>query len=378
MKGNWVISDFEECLEKVIYSNKIQRQEFLKFGKYPIISQEKDLISGYWNNQNDLFKIKKPVIIFGDHTKVFKYIDFDFVLGADGVKILQPNDSIEPKYLFYYLQNIELENLGYARHYRILKELKVKYPESITEQKRIVAILDEAFAAIDKAKANAEKNLQNSKELFESYLHSVFANPGEDWEEKTLGEIGKPSMCKRIMKHQTSSAGDIPFYKIGTFGKTPDAYISREIYNEYRTKYSFPKNGDILISASGTIGRTVRYDGEPAFFQDSNIVWIDNDERQVLNDYLYVFYKYCNWQPSKGATISRLYNNNLVSIKIIFPSSYEEQKSIFNKINVVSSETKKLQAIYEQKIKEMGELKKSILQKAFNGELNTTKDIELL
>ena len=122
--------------------------------------------------------------------------------------------------------------------------------------------------------------------------------------------------------------GDIPFYKIGTFGKTPNAYISKDLYEEYKTKYSFPKKGDILISASGTIGRRVIYDGKPAFFQDSNIVWIDNDEKQVLNEYLYSFYGFCDWQPSKGATISRLYNANLKRIKITFPKSLQEQKIV--------------------------------------------------
>ena len=106
------------------------------------------------------------------------------------------------------------------------------------------------------------------------------------WVETTLGAIGNVAMCKRIFKEETTATGDIPFYKIGTFGRKPDAYISSHTYSEYRAKYPFPKRGDVLISASGTIGRRVRYDGEPAYFQDSNIVWIDNDEKKVLNDYL--------------------------------------------------------------------------------------------
>lgn len=250
-----------------------------------------------------------------------------------------------------------------------INKVEISFPKSLPEQQRIVTILDEIFTAIAKAKTNAEQNIKNVKELFESYLQGVFKNA--DWETKTLGEIGSPKMCKRILKHQTTSTGEIPFYKIGTFGKTPDAFISKEIYDDFRTKYSFPKKGDILISASGTIGRRVRYDGEPAFFQDSNIVWIDNDEKQVLNDYLYVFYEFCDWQPSKGATISRLYNSNLTSIKIAFPKSLEEQKTILKKINAISAETKKLEAIYRQKINDLEELKKSVLQKAFSGELST-------
>jgi type I restriction enzyme S subunit len=149
----------------------------------------------------------------------------------------------------------------------------------------------------------------------------------DGWEEETLGEIGKVSMCKRILKKQTNSESGIPFYKIGTFGKKANAFISEEIYSEFRTKYSFPKKGDILLSASGTIGRRVIYDGKAAYFQDSNIIWIDNDETKILNEYLYIFYGFCNWNPSKGATISRLYNADLRRIKIAFPG-LEEQKQI--------------------------------------------------
>ncbi|WP_051315900.1 restriction endonuclease subunit S [Algoriphagus vanfongensis] len=286
-----------------------------------------------------------------------------------------PRKNLLRSYLYYFLSTKVEESLRIAAgaaqpnlSTEQINNFEIPFPP-LPEQQRIVSILDECFAAIDQAKANAEQNLKNAKELFESYLQGVFEKKDEGWEEKTLGEIGKPSMCKRILKHQTSPKGDIPFYKIGTFGKTPDAFISIEIYNEYRTKYSFPKKGDILISASGTIGRRVRYDGEPAFFQDSNIVWIDNDEKQVLNDYLYTFYEFCDWQPSKGATISRLYNSNLTSIKIVFPKTFEEQKIIIEKLDALRAETQKLEAIYQQKLADLEELKKSILQKAFSGEL---------
>ncbi|RIW12518.1 restriction endonuclease subunit S [Algoriphagus lacus] len=257
----------------------------------------------------------------------------------------------------------------------ILKQIEIPLPP-LPEQQRIVSILDEAFAAIAKAKANAEQNLKNAKELFESYLQGVFKEKGDGWVEKTLGEIGSPKMCKRIFKEQTTATGDIPFYKIGTFGKEPDAFISKEIFDEFRSKYSFPKKGDVLISASGTIGRRVRYDGEPAYFQDSNIVWIDNDEKQVLNDYLFVIYEFCNWSPSKGATISRLYNSDLTSVKITFPKSKEEQKAILYQLDTLRAETQKLEALYQKKIADLEELKKSILQKAFSGELGG-RDVEV-
>jgi type I restriction enzyme S subunit len=144
----------------------------------------------------------------------------------------------------------------------------------------------------------------------------------------TLSEIGQIAMCKRIHKAETTSVGDVPFYKIGTFGKQPNAYISQAKFNDYRTRYSFPKKGDVLISAAGTIGRAVIYDGEPAYYQDSNIVWIDNDESCVFNKYLYYYYSLGKWKISEGGTIKRLYNDDIKKTPIPVPPFVEQQRII--------------------------------------------------
>jgi type I restriction enzyme S subunit len=298
---------------------------------------------------------------------------------------IMPNDTkyILPEYLFINLHGRydELRKMtGDSGNDRrglnmpIIRSIQIPVAP-LTEQKQIVALLDQAFAAIDQAKANIEKNIENSKELFQSKLNNIFSQKGDGWVEKTLGELGKPSMCKRILKEQTKTEGDIPFYKIGTFGKTPNAFISKEIYEDYKSKYSFPKIGDVLISASGTIGRRVIYDGEPAFFQDSNIVWIDNNEELVLNEYLYQFYGVCDWNPSKGATISRLYNADLKRIKISFPDKTKQKKLVEIMVSL-SSKTQAVVSNYDQKLNDLAELKKSILQKAFAGEL-TGKAVEV-
>ena len=96
----WVEKIFEDCIEDVKYTTKIQRKDFLEEGKFSIVSQEAEFTNGYWNNKADLFKVIRPVVIFGDHTKILKYIDFDFVLGADGVKILLPKQFLDPKFFF--------------------------------------------------------------------------------------------------------------------------------------------------------------------------------------------------------------------------------------------------------------------------------------
>lgn len=144
-------------------------------------------------------------------------------------------------------------------------------------------------------------------------------------------------MCKRILKEQTSPEGDIPFYKISTFGYKADCYISREIYEDYKTRFSFPKKGDILISAAGTLGKTVIYNGEDAFFQDSNIVWIDNDETKVLNDFLYYFYQTNPWVKSFGSTIPRLYNDDIRNIQITYPKDLNAQRRVVSILKAVDT-----------------------------------------
>lgn len=168
----------------------------------------------------------------------------------------------------------------------------------------------------------------------------------EDWEVKRLGEIGEVLMCKRIMKYQTDSCGDIPFFKIGTFGGKPDAYISKEVFDEYKTKYSYPKVGDVMISAAGTIGRSVIFDGTPSYYQDSNIVWIDNDNKQVLNKYLYYYYSTINWITDTG-TIPRLYNGALKAIQIPMPP-IEQQKRIVSILEFWDTAIAKQTALIEQ------------------------------
>ena len=215
----------------------------------------------------------------------------------------------------------------------------------IEVQEEIVRILD----SFSDYAAELQAELQARKQQYEYYRNLLLTfNPsaygcGTDDEQKDgvttweghnykiqwkkLGEIGNICMCKRILKHQTNTKSGIPFYKIGTFGKVADSYISEDLFMEYKKKYSFPQKGEILISASGTIGRAVIYDGEDAYFQDSNIVWINNDESMVLNKYLYYFYQIVDWNV-EGGTIKRLYNTNLSNTPIPIPPLELQEKIV--------------------------------------------------
>ena len=136
------------------------------------------MINGYWNDSGDLFLIKKPLVVFGDHTKTIKFIDFDFVKGADGVKILQPIDSLNPKFFYYALNNIGLRDLGYARHFKLLKEKFIPIP-SIEEQKQIVKILDRTFNSLKETKEAAEKN-DFSEKFLKNYSDRLWDDIGNE------------------------------------------------------------------------------------------------------------------------------------------------------------------------------------------------------
>ena len=178
-----------------------------------------------------------------------------------------------------------------------------------------------------------------------------FAGYTEPWEKKKLGELGSVEMCRRIFKEETSDEFEIPFFKIGTFGGKADTFIAREKFEEYKTKYSYPQKGDLLLSASGSIGRVVEYNGEEAYFQDSNIVWL-NHQGKINNRFLKVFYEIVTWSGIEGTTIKRLYNKNILETDISLPSLPEQTAigSFFQDIDqLISLQLRKLEVLKEQK-----------------------------
>lgn len=254
----------------------------------------------------------------------------------------------------------------------VMSKIQIPVP-SIEEQQKIASCLsslDELIAAhndkLDALKDHKKGLLQNlfpqEGETVPKVRFPEFENDGE-WVEKKLGQIGEPLMCKRIFKDQTTPNPEngIPFYKIGTFGRDADAYIPEALYNEFKDKYNFPNIGDILISASGTIGRLVIYDGSPAYYQDSNIVWLGNDESQVTNEFLYYCYSIVNWQTSDGGVIKRLYNSDLKAISINFPKNEKEQEKIASCLSAADE----LITAQQEKIEQLQQHKKGLMQGLF-------------
>ncbi|MBE2189583.1 MAG: restriction endonuclease subunit S [Candidatus Kapabacteria bacterium] len=266
-------------------------------------------------------------------------------------------------FLYYSLSNeyqneIQKQVTGATRQRISRKNLGLVFVPlpPLPEQQRIVSILDEAFAAIAKAKANAEQNLKNAKELFESYLQGAFKKKGVGWEEKKFDEV---CVLQRGFDLPTNSRfeGDYPL--VSSNGIT-------DRINEWKIKAP-----GVVTGRSGTIGNV--HFIEEDFWPLNTALYIKefhgNNERCIY----YFLLQFDLGKYSSGAGVPTLNRNNVHSVKIWFPKSIEEQKTIVRHLDELRAETQKLEAVYQKKIDDLEELKKSILQKAFAGELKTEK-----
>ena len=241
MRKGWEYKSFETCINKLPKPKQVKTSEYSSGTKYPIISQEDKLISGYYDDESYVFHIDSPVVIFGDHTRVLKYVDFDFVVGADGVKIISPKRELNAKFLLYYLQWYKIPNLGYSRHYKLLKEIRIPLPPKST-QLAIVSELDKINELIRLKK----EQLKDFDNLAQSLFYEMFGDPVENekgWEVKKLDNVCNITSSKRIFADEYTNTG-IPFYRskevIERSKGLPisvELFISEERYNEIKEKF---------------------------------------------------------------------------------------------------------------------------------------------
>ena len=289
------------------------------------------------------------------------------------IAAILPNSKYESKYLYFYIDSLydKLRLLSAGDGGRgglnkqILQNLEIAMPP-LNEQHHIAS----ALTSIDNLISSLGKLIEKKKNIKQGAMQQLLTGKtrlkgfNEPWMEKKLGDIGSLAMCKRIFQEETSEKGDVPFYKIGTFGQQADAYITKGKYEQFKQMYRFPQKGDVLISAAGTIGRTVIYNGEPAYFQDSNIVWLAHNGKYITNNFLFYIYQRTDWN-TEDTTIARLYNNNFNNTCIHFPSSITEQQAIANILSKMDNEITAL----ETKKAKYEAIKQGMMQQLLTGKI---------
>ena len=203
--------------------------------------------------------------------------------------------------------------------------------------------------------------------------HLRFPEFSGEWKKCKLGDLCNVLMCKRILVSQTNTEDGVPFYKIGTIGSTPDAYISKELFDDYKVKYNYPRKGEVMITCAGTVGKCVVYDGEDAYFQDSNIVWIDNPTQYISNGFLFHLLSKVDWRKLNSTTIIRIYNDDLRNLKMSYPRK-EEQQKISHLLSLLDERI----ATQNKIIEDLKKLKSAISKQVFAQEPNGWSRLDTL
>lgn len=247
-----------------------------------------------------------------------------------GLEKSNHNGLISPAYHTFHGDEVDSRfYYPYFRSYEFIKHKLVPHVYGIRDGRSIdidsMKTIEIPWTSYEEQKKIGDY-IESLDTLITLHQRKLFLNFAKrnDWEQRKFGDIGSIAMCKRIFKEQTSDEGEVPFYKIGTFGVEPDAFISKELFDEYKTKYPYPNKGDILISASGSIGRTVEFTGKDEYFQDSNIVWLKHGN-EIDNSFLKVLYSIVEWS-CEGSTIKRLYNDNFLKTEFMLPQIDEQIK----------------------------------------------------
>lgn len=373
---SWPVVPFTDVLEDVTGGNeKTKQSDYAVAGTYPIVDQGQSLIGGYTNDTNCLCKTDVPVIIFGDHTKALKYVDFPFCLGADGTKVLKPKQNADTKFLFYALHNIHIPEAGYSRHFKYLKAGKIPLPP-LEEQKRIAGILDQA----DALRRLRNRALDKLNTLGQAIFHEMFGDPISNergWPASKIGEasieVSDGNYAEKYPKSSDFIEAGVPFVranniKNGTLVANDLRYISDEKHELLQKGHL--RTGDVLITTRGKIGNLAVV---PKQFNDANInaqlVLLRCLDETIQPEFLYFQLSQQSFQLrferiQTGVALKQLPVKRLKQLEIIVPP-----------VKLQNRFTEKMQFILKQRQKEedgtrvSSSLFASLQHRAFRGEL---------
>ena len=373
---DWQVKGFEECIDKERISRdiKIPQGKYKKVGRYPIVDQGASFVAGYTDDKSKLYSGCLPVIVFGDHTRIFKFVDFSFSLGADGTKLIQPKDFLNPKYFYYYFCSLTIESKGYNRHYKYLKEKFIAFPER-PEQRKIAFVLSKIQQVIEQQ----DRIIETTRELKKSLMNKLFTEGlhGEEQKETEIGLMPKSwqvrtvkNTCEKPQYGYTESASDKPigpkFLRITDITdkgvdwlKVPYCKCPQELINKYKLEKE-----DILFARIGaTTGKSFIVEKCPFAVYASYLIRL-RTKTELNPMYLYYFFNSeMYWKQidaHKGSSLKKGVNGSiLASLIFSFPKKQEQEEianillSIDKKISQAESKKQTLQALFRTMLNQL-------------------------
>ena len=365
----WAVVKVEDIIDYERPDKYIVKSDiYCGFG-VPVLTANKSFILGFTDESEGVYE-GTSAIIFDDFTCDSKYVDFPFKVKSSAIKILKSKDDNETslKFFFECLNSKAYKPKGHQRHWiGIIQKQELAIP-CYQEQQKIAAFftaLDEKISlTMEKISSIRKINNKLVSDILDGGIRFSSANgqPFPNWKREKFCKSFSVKMCKRIFKEETLDKGDVPFYKIGTFGGKADSYITNELFESYKKKYSYPSKGDTLISCSGTVGRCVIFDGSPSYFQDSNIVWLEPNDKNLDYDkfYLTSVLENLRWDSLSSSTIKRIYSKDLLEKEWFIPC-LDEQQIIAEFISMLNNKL----AIENEKLSSLMKLKMAFMQQMF-------------
>lgn len=395
---NWCWIHLLDAFDNVTDSKKkLPTKEYQEEGEYSIVDQGQEFVGGYTDCKDMVYDGDMPVIIFGDHTRCVKYVDFPFVQGADGVKVLSPKKFWDSKAFYYAIQSVEIPNMGYRRHYPLFKNFSIPVPP-LPEQQRIVEQIESLFSKLDEAKEKAQGILNSFDDTWSAITYAAFTgrltekwrerNGKEtDWKEYTLQ--GVCAMKITDGTHQTPTYcekedGGVPFISAkDVTSKTicwdDIKYIVPELHEELYARIA-PQIDDVLLAKNGTTGVAAIVDTDKVFDIYVTLAVLRPDKDIIVPRYLYniVNSPVCKDQFNShltGIGVPNLHLRDIKDVKIMVPDK-DEQIEVVRLVDRLWDTYLTAYETAKGVVESIDIMKKSILAKAFRGELGTNDPSE--
>jgi len=374
--------NFEKLIDKKAESKfkgiGLLTNQYLKEGKYPIVDQGKSLTNGFTDDISKVIKVTSPIIIFGDHTRIFKYIDFDFAPGADGTKVIVPNyNLINPKLFFLLLKNSNIPNDGYGRHYKHLKKLEFQVPKKLNEQEKLADVLSLKLTAHEQMRQAALQQKEAVVALQGALLRDVFPYKEGDklpqgWKWIKLKDVTE---FKNGLNYSESDVmKGIKIVGVGSFKK--HFYVKEELLDEVSSEIvginNFLLDGDLVVVRSNgnpeLVGRHIIYRGNYKVTNSGFTIRLRLNTEELYPEFYLLYAKSSPFREQikgQGSNISNLSQDKLKKVVLPAPKSVTEQKEITDRFLIELEKLEELKFQITSQLAAIEALPAAILREVF-------------